>query len=78
MDTSKCDFVDQQVMKLQEAPELIPTGEMPRTVLLTSDRLLTDQCTPGNRVKIVGVLTITKPKIGHSNATATKQSGNHV
>lgn len=30
--TEKCTFVDQQTLKLQEAPELIPTGEMPRTL----------------------------------------------
>ena len=45
---------------MQEAPELIPTGEMPRNILLTCDRYLTDKCTPGNRIKIVGILSITK------------------
>lgn len=45
-------------MKLQEAPELIPTGEMPRSLLLTVDRNLTDKCTPGNRIKVVGILSI--------------------
>ena len=54
----KCVFIDQQTLKLQEAPELIPTGEMPRTFLLTVDRELTDKVTPGNRVKIIGVLSI--------------------
>tara|TARA_B110001450_G_C17587201_1_gene467433 strand:+ start:828 stop:1091 length:264 start_codon:yes stop_codon:yes gene_type:complete len=39
---------------------LIPTGEMPRNVLLTCDRYLTDKVTPGNRIKIVGILSITK------------------
>jgi DNA replication licensing factor MCM5 len=70
MNTEKCEFLDQQILKLQEAPELIPTGEMPRTVLLTADRLLTDQCTPGNRVKIVGILTVTKPKSGQATNAA--------
>ena len=31
---------------------------MPRTFLLTADRELTDKVTPGNRVKIIGVLSI--------------------
>ena len=52
------EYCDQQIMKLQEAPELIPTGEMPRSMTLTVDRCLTDKCTPGNRVKIVGILSI--------------------
>lgn len=56
--TDRCEYLDQQSLKLQEAPELIPTGEMPRTFLLTCDRYLTDKVTPGNRVKIVGVLSI--------------------
>ena len=53
-----CTYVDQQFLKLQEAPELIPTGEMPRTFSLTVDRHLADKVTPGNRVKVVGVLSI--------------------
>ena len=31
---------------------------MPRTFLLSCDRYLTDKVTPGNRVKIVGILSI--------------------
>jgi len=57
-------------LKLQEAPELIPTGEMPRNVMLTVDRNLTDICTPGNRVKIVGILSITGGKGGGQNSGA--------
>jgi DNA replication licensing factor MCM5 len=60
MNTDASEFVDQQIMKLQEAPELIPTGEMPRNLTITVDRFLTDKCTPGNRVKIMGILSITK------------------
>ena len=60
MNTDLTGFADQQIMKLQEAPELIPTGEMPRSMSLTTDRFLTDKCTPGNRVKIIGILSIMK------------------
>lgn len=60
-------------MTLQEAPELIPTGEMPRSLLLTCDRSLTDKCTPGNRVKIVGVLTITKKASDNADSNSNKQ-----
>ena len=60
MNTDKCDFVDQQILKLQEAPELIPTGEMPRNVMMTVDRELTDKLTPGNRVKCMGIVCISK------------------
>jgi len=67
MNTDKCEFIDQQILKLQEAPELIPTGEMPRHVLLTCDRNLTDIITPGNRVKVVGILAITKKQSGQDS-----------
>lgn len=33
---------------------------MPRSFLMTCDRNLVDKVTPGNRVKIVGVLSILK------------------
>jgi DNA replication licensing factor MCM5 len=35
-------FVDQQDLKLQEAPEVVPTGEMPRSLLVSMDRSLVD------------------------------------
>jgi DNA replication licensing factor MCM5 len=63
--------MDQQTLKLQEAPELIPTGEMPRTFVLTCDRYLSDKVTPGNRVKIVGVLSILNRSNG-ADGNATK------
>ena len=78
MNTDACEFIDQQIMKLQEAPELIPTGEMPRSVLLTVDRELTDKLTPGNRVKIVGILSITKKSQGNADANSNKQVTNYV
>lgn len=34
----KCTFVDQQIIKLQEAPDMVPTGELPRHVTLSADR----------------------------------------
>jgi DNA replication licensing factor MCM5 len=54
----KSDFMDQQRLKLQEAPELVPTGEMPRSFALVVDRELCDKVTPGNRVKVVAILSI--------------------
>jgi DNA replication licensing factor MCM5 len=60
-------FMDQQRLKLQEAPELIPTGEMPRSLQMVVDRELTDKVTPGNRVKVVGILSIHSSAKGGSN-----------
>lgn len=34
----KCNFVDHQTMKLQEAPDMVPVGELPKHMLLSVDR----------------------------------------
>lgn len=34
----KCEYIDQQTLKLQESPEVVPTGEMPRNIMLAVDR----------------------------------------
>ncbi|CAH8494535.1 unnamed protein product [Heterobilharzia americana] len=54
----KCQCVDYQTVKLQETPETVPHGEMPRHVLLYCDRYLCEQVVPGNRVTVVGVYCI--------------------
>ncbi|CAH0478971.1 unnamed protein product [Peronospora belbahrii] len=48
----KGDYVDQQTLKLQENPEVVPTGEMPRNLALIADRHLVDKVSPGTRVSI--------------------------
>uniref|UniRef100_A0A183E5E0 DNA replication licensing factor MCM5 n=1 Tax=Gongylonema pulchrum TaxID=637853 RepID=A0A183E5E0_9BILA len=54
----KCYCIDYQTLKLQENPEDVPHGEMPRHMQLYCDRYLTDRVAPGNRVMIVGVYSI--------------------
>ncbi|CAB3403012.1 unnamed protein product [Caenorhabditis bovis] len=56
----KCQCVDYQTLKLQENPEDVPHGEMPRHLQLFTERYLTDKVVPGNRVTIVGVYSIKK------------------
>ncbi|KAI6182812.1 DNA replication licensing factor MCM5 [Aphelenchoides bicaudatus] len=56
----KCNCVDFQTLKLQENPEDVPHGEMPRHMQLYVDRYLTDRVTPGNRVSVTGVFSIKK------------------
>eukprot|EP01133_Synstelium_polycarpum_P004943 gene4943-5741_t len=51
-------FVNQQILKLQESPESIPTGEMPRHIQLSLDRFLCERITPGTRVTVLGVFGI--------------------
>ncbi|KCV69738.1 hypothetical protein, variant [Fonticula alba] len=56
----RCSFIDQQTVKLQEAPEQVPVGELPRNMLATLDRYLANstRSVPGTRVTIVGVYSI--------------------
>lgn len=56
----KCECVDFQTLKLQETPESVPHGEMPRHLQLFCDRYLCDKVVPGNRVTILGVYSIKK------------------
>lgn len=58
----KSTFVDQQVLKLQELPDSVPVGEMPRHIVLQTDRYLTNQVVPGTRVTIVGIYSIYQAK----------------
>ena len=34
----QCAYVDQQTLKLQEVPDSVPTGEMPRHVIVSVER----------------------------------------
>ena len=46
------------MLKLQEPPDLVPNGEMPRHVLLSVERSLVDRIAPGTRVHVLGVSSI--------------------
>jgi len=54
--TEESKFIDWQKVTIQERPEDLPPGQMPRsvTILLTND--LVDTVRPGDRVMVVGVL----------------------
>lgn len=52
---SKSTFADQQTLKLQEAPDMVPVGELPRHMLLSVDRNLTGKVVPGSRVVATGI-----------------------
>jgi DNA replication licensing factor MCM5 len=66
----KCDFIDQQILKLQEAPDQVPVGELPRHILVTADRYLTNRVVPGTRCTVMGVFSIFQNKQAKSSAGA--------
>eukprot|EP00903_Cladosiphon_okamuranus_P005362 g5356.t1 len=65
----ECVYVDQQTLKLQESPEVVPTGEMPRNIIVVLDRNLVDKVSPGTRVSIMGIASL------YNSAAAKKQVG---
>ncbi|KAK5914570.1 hypothetical protein CgunFtcFv8_009002 [Champsocephalus gunnari] len=54
----RCVCVDFQTLRLQEAPDAVPHGEMPRHMQLYCDRYLCDRVVPGNRVTIASYLRV--------------------
>jgi len=66
-------YVDQQTLKLQEKPEEVPTGELPRTVLLVADRHLVNRVTPGTRVNVVGIYSTFKGKAMEKGSASLQQ-----
>jgi len=56
----KCKCVDFQVLKLQESPDAVPNGEMPRHLQLYCDRYICEKVVPGNRVTVLGIYSIKK------------------
>ena len=54
----KCQCVDFQVLKLQERPDAVPTGEMPRHMQAFCDRYLTERVVPGNKVTLLAIFSI--------------------
>ena len=71
----RCTNVDQQTLKIQEAPEMIPTGEIPRSYMIYCDKSLVNKVTPGTRLTVVGILAVNDRKEkGDSNSFAAKST----
>jgi len=66
----RCQFIDQQIIKLQEAPDQVPVGELPRHILVSADRHLTNRVIPGSRCSVMGVFSIYQQNKGAKRDTA--------
>ena len=67
----KCICIDQQTLKLQESPDMVPVGELPRHVLLSVDRGLTNKISPGSKVIVNGIFSIFQAKSSGSSSAAS-------
>lgn len=61
-------FCDRQTLKLQEAPDKVPTGEMPRSVMVAVERSLVDVAPPGTRVSVFCIPTLSSGAQNNSGA----------
>ncbi|XP_076235043.1 disc proliferation abnormal [Calliopsis andreniformis] len=61
-------FSDKQMIKLQEAPDEMPQGQTPHTVVLFAHNNLVDTVTPGDRVSVTGIYRAAthKPNFEHN------------
>ncbi|RFU35250.1 hypothetical protein B7463_g1083, partial [Scytalidium lignicola] len=66
-----CQFVDQQIIKLQEAPDQVPVGELPRHVLISTDRYLANRVVPGTRCVVTGIFSIYQNKQSKGASTTS-------
>ena len=55
-----CEYMDEQVIKLQELPEHVPVGEVPRSFDLYVHNYNVDRCSPGTRLTAVGIFAATE------------------
>lgn len=66
-------FIDSQIIKLQEAPDAVPVGELPRHIVVSADRYLTNRVVPGSRCTVMGVFSIySSQKAGKQESVAIR------
>ncbi|KAJ9112640.1 hypothetical protein QFC19_000660 [Naganishia cerealis] len=63
-------FRDLTSIKLQEAPDMVPVGELPRHMILQAERYLTGQVVPGSRMIATGIYSTYAPAKSKTNAGA--------
>ncbi|ELP88089.1 DNA replication licensing factor mcm5, putative [Entamoeba invadens IP1] len=60
----KCKFVDKMILKLQETPENVAPGEVPRTVVVILERYLVSGLSAGQRIRVEGIYGASLQKKG--------------
>ena len=63
VDIENSQFVDFQILRLQELPEDLPPGEMPQYVEVTIKRDLVDNARPGDRILLTGIVNIEAERV---------------
>lgn len=81
MDPENSIFSDFQMVRLQELPEDLPAGQLPHYVEVTVMGDLVDQCRPGDRIMLTGIVRIEQEQIFSQVKTSLfrlKMEGNNI
>ena len=81
MDPENSIFSDFQMVRLQELPEDLPAGQLPHYVEVTVMGDLVDQCRPGDRIMLTGIVRIEQDQISPQVKTSLfrlKMEGNNI
>ncbi|MGI0037311.1 MAG: minichromosome maintenance protein MCM, partial [Nitrososphaera sp.] len=81
MDPESSVFIDFQLVRLQELPEDLPAGQLPHYVEVTVMGDLVDQCRPGDRIMLTGIIRIEQELLAPQAKTSLfrlRMEGNNI
>ncbi|MEW6604392.1 MAG: minichromosome maintenance protein MCM [Thermoproteota archaeon] len=81
MDPETSIFIDFQLVRLQELPEDLPAGQLPHYVEVTVMGDLVDQCRPGDRIMLTGIIRIEQEPVAPAAKTSLfrlRMEGNNI
>jgi replicative DNA helicase Mcm len=81
MDPESSLFIDFQLVRLQELPEDLPAGQLPHYIEVTVMSDLVDQCRPGDRIILTGMIRIEQEQLVPQAKTSLfrlRMEGNNI
>jgi replicative DNA helicase Mcm len=81
MDPESSLFIDFQMVRLQELPEDLPAGQLPHYIEVTVMSDLVDQCRPGDRIILTGIIRIEQEQLFPQAKTSLfrlRMEGNNI
>ncbi|HJU58419.1 MAG TPA: minichromosome maintenance protein MCM [Nitrososphaeraceae archaeon] len=81
MDPDTSIFTDFQMVRLQELPEDLPAGHLPHYLEVTVIGDLVDQCRPGDRILLTGIVRIEQEQLSQQIKTTLfrlRMEGNNI
>lgn len=81
MDPESSLFIDFQMVRLQELPEDLPAGQLPHYIEVTVMSDLVDQCRPGDRIILTGIIRIEQEQLAPQVKTSLfrlRMEGNNI